>query len=211
MAELTSVPTPPTGTAPKQRVQPALLIFVIFPLFGLVIALATALSRPANSGLPVPPAIEYVPTRLVGLTAPDFTLKTTSGQSVTLSQLRGQIVFLNFWATWCTPCQQEMPAFQQLISGKIPGHATVFAVDTDPTETNDDITNFEAGLGVHIPAALDVDGSVSNAYQILAKPHTYIIDQQGTIRYEQMGALTPDDIRQYIAVLSGTLSQSDYF
>ncbi|MHB8629701.1 MAG: TlpA family protein disulfide reductase [Aggregatilineales bacterium] len=211
MTELTSVPTPPTPSEPKQRIQPALLIFVIFPVFGLVIALATALSRPANAGLPIAPAVDYIPTRLVDTVAPDFTLKTTSGLTITLSQLRGQIVFLNFWATWCVPCQQEMPAFQQLISGQIPGHATVLAVDTDPTETNDDIINFQAGLGVHVPAALDTDGSVSNAYQILAKPHTYIIDARGVIRYEQLGALTPDDIRQYIAALSGTLPRSSYF
>src|SRR5579859_3235449 len=188
VTELTSVSTPPPASPRKMRVQPALLLFVAFPLFGLVIALATVLSRPPNAGAPVAPEVDYVPTRFVGMVAPDFTLKTTAGQPVSLSKLRGQIVFLNFWATWCPPCQQEMPAFQQLLDGQIPGHATVLAVDTDPTETNDEITKFQASLGVHVPAALDADDSVSNTYQILSKPHTYVIDPQGTIRYEQLGA-----------------------
>jgi peroxiredoxin len=199
MSELTS-----TVPQPKPRFQPALLIFVIFPVFGLVIALATALSRPANVGLPVAPAVDYIPTRFVGMAAPDFTLKTTTGQTITLSKLRGQIVFLNFWATWCDYCVQNMSVFEQMVNGQIPGHATVLAVDSDPTETDADIAQFETGQGIHIPAASDTDGSVSNAYQILSKPHTFIIDRDGTIYSEVIGLMTPDMVRAYIIKLNGS-------
>ncbi|MHB8626435.1 MAG: TlpA family protein disulfide reductase [Aggregatilineales bacterium] len=213
MTESTSVSTPGASTAPQlaPRFRPVLVMFVIFPLFGLVVALATASSRPTNTVLPVAPDVSYIPAQLVGTIAPDFTLKTPTGDTVTLSKLRGQIVFLNFWATWCTLCQEQMPAFQQLISGQIPGRATVLAVDADPTESAHDILQFETKLGVHVPAALDPDSTVNNAYQILAKPHTFIIDPQGVIRYDQLGAMTPDLIRAYIAKLSGSTPAWTYF
>ncbi len=194
--------TPEPPAPPTPRLNPALVIFAIFPVAGLIIALFTIASGGSvQAAQPTPPAIEFTPARFVGMTAPDFTLKTPEGKTVTLSSLRGQVVFLNFWATWCVPCKEEMPAFQTLLDGKIPGHATVLAVDADPMESAQDIQTFQAGLGVHVPSALDPDGVATSAYQVIAKPHTFIIDQQGVIRYDQLGTMTEDMLRQYMAVL----------
>jgi peroxiredoxin len=168
-----------------------------------VIAILTGGSRPAvvDSRQVVPPDTVYKPARFVGMPAPDFTIKTAAGSTFHLSDWRGHVVFLNFWATWCTPCQLEMPAFQQVIDGQIPGKAIIFAVDSDPIETANDINQFEASLGVHIPAGMDSDGAVSNLYQIIPKPHTFVIDADGVIRYDQLGAMTPEMIRAYLAKL----------
>ena len=192
----------------KIHFNPTLLVFLVFPLFGLMIALVTGSSRATvtDSSPIVPPDTIYKPTQFVGITALDFTMKTADGGIFRLSDWRGYVVFLNFWATWCTPCKQEMPAFQQVIDGKIPGKAVIFAVDKDPTETADDVNKFEASLGVHIPAGLDSDGAVTNLYQIIPIPHTFVIDRQGLIRYDQLGAMTPDMLRAYLTKLT-----PDYF
>ncbi len=188
---------------PAGRLSPALLIFLVFPLLGLFMALITGGSRPivVDSSQIVPPDTVYKPLQFVGRVAPDFTIGTASGGTFHLADWRGHIVFLNFWATWCTPCQLEMPAFQQVIDGKIPGNAVIFAVDSDPIETANDINKFEASLGVHIPAGMDSDGALTNLYQIIPKPHTFVIDAAGVIRYDQLGALTPEMIRAYLAKL----------
>jgi len=198
----TVLPAAKTNT----RLSPALLIFLIFPIFGLVIAFITGGSRPTvvDSSQIVPPDTVYRPAHFVGMIAPDFTIKTASGGTFRLSDWRGHVVFLNFWATWCTPCQLEMPAFQQVIDGKIPGTAVIFAVDSDPVESASDINQFEASLGVHIPAGMDADGSVSNLYQIIPKPHTFVIDANGVIRYDQLGAMTPEMLSDYLAKLGPT-------
>ena len=189
---------------PTGRLSPALLIFLVFPLLGLFMALITGGSRPTvvDSSQIVPPDTVYKPAQFVGQVAPDFTINTASGGTFHLVDWRGHVVFLNFWATWCTPCQLEMPAFQQVIDGKIPGNAVIFAVDADPIETASDINKFEASLAVHIPAGMDSDGAVANLYQIIPKPHTFVIDAAGVIRYDQLGAMTPEMIQAYLAKLA---------
>lgn len=201
----TPVAAPPSTSPTRQptRFSPVLLVFLIFPMFGLIVAIVTGLSRPTvvdSSHLP-PPDVVYKPTSFIGKPAPDFAVSTATGGTFRLSDWRGHVVFLNFWATWCTPCQKEMPAFQQVIDGSIPGRAVIFAVDADPTETASIINSFESSLGVHIPAGMDSDGAVSNLYQVIPKPRTFVIDSQGIIRYDQLGALTPDMIRAYLATL----------
>src|SRR5512147_1372692 len=101
------------------KINPVLLLFLIFPIMGIVAALAIGGQRGQQSGVLVPPVVGYTPNRtIVGSAAPDFTLKTPAGQTIQLSSLRGQWVFLNFWATWCPPCRNEMPTFQQLLDGR---------------------------------------------------------------------------------------------
>lgn len=186
------------------RFSPTLLVFIVFPLFGLAIALITGISRStvSDSSQIGPPDTLYKPTQFVGAMAPDFTIKTASGSIFRLSDWRGDVVFLNFWATWCAPCRLEMSAFQQVIDGKIPGKAMIFAVDIDPNETASDINRFESSLGVHVPAGMDFDGAITNLYQIIPIPHTFVIDKQGVIRYDQLGTMTPDILRAYLAKLS---------
>jgi len=191
------------ATVPN-RLNPVLLVFLIFPIFGFVIALLTGGSRPTviDSNQILPPDTIYSPAQFVGMTAPDFSIKTATGGTFHLSDWRGHVVFLNFWATWCAPCQLEMPAFQQVIDGRIPGNAVIFAVDTDPIETASDVNQFESALGVHIPAGIDSDNNVTNLYQIINKPHTFVIDPQGVIRYDQLGAMTTEMLRAYLVKLS---------
>jgi len=193
-------------TSKAPHLSPVLLVFAIFPIAALVVALMLVFVR-GDAETPhevTPPPVDFVVQRFVGNPAPDFTLKTATGGTVTLSQFHGKVVFLNFWATWCAPCKQEMPVFQELIDGRIPANATVLAVDADPLESADDVNTFETSLKVKIPSALDIDGTVSALYQVIAKPRTFVIDQSGIIRYDQLGAMNEDMLRQYLDVLGAS-------
>ncbi len=194
---LTTAPIPPT------RPNPALLVFLIFPIAGLIIALALSSTRGnenLSSGLPLPPAVAYSPRTLVGKTAPDFRLITPDNRPVALRDLRGEIVFLNFWAIYCAPCKVEMPAFQQLLDGKIPGRATVLAVNQG--DSPDAIIQYFKDLGVNIPTVLDRTIAVGDSYQLVNLPHTFVIDAQGIIRYDHIGIMTEAYLAQYIQKLS---------
>ena len=95
-----------------------------------------------------------------------------------------------------------MPVFQQMIDSNIPDKPIIFAIDTDPMETAYVVNKFEASLGVHILAGLDSDGKVTDLYQIVFKPRTFVIDSQGVIRYDQLGEMTLDMLRVYLFKLS---------
>src|SRR5258706_8468150 len=108
----------PEQPAPvSNKINPVLLIFLIFPIIGIVAAVITSLNANKAVVTPQPPAAYFTPTTLIGSTAPDFSLVDPAGNPVKLSSLRGRWVFLNFWATWCAPCREEMPAFQKLLNG----------------------------------------------------------------------------------------------
>src|SRR5579859_6208465 len=114
----------------------------------------------------------------IGNPAPDFTIQD-SDRSVTLSQLRGKIVVLNFWATWCPPCIEEMPslvAMQATMRGKV----TVFAVSLDADEGV--YHRFLKDYNVNLLTVRDADKKSSELYGTSAYPETYIIDANGVLR-----------------------------
>ncbi|TGB04658.1 peroxiredoxin family protein [Halobacillus salinus] len=136
----------------------------------------------------------------VGETAPDFTLETLSGQTVTLSELKGQKVFLNFWATWCPPCKEEMPEmekFQQEYGDEV----TVLAINGTAGEQGmeradkiENVKQFVQDGGFTFPVLLDMELSVtSEQYQVISIPTTYFIGTDGVIQKpKKVGPMTYD-------------------
>lgn len=181
------------------RLNPVLAIFLVFPLMGIMVALSMGLSTQRGSVTITPPVVTFVSTSLVNSPAPDFTLPTLTGSSVQLSNLRGKWVFLNFWATWCTPCRQEMPTFQQFINGKFGATDNVTILAVDNREGADQVKNFLAELKLTVPVVLDTDGSVDTLYQIVQLPITYLIDPAGIVRYKHIGMMTPEYFQEYLA------------
>src|ERR671924_1263598 len=105
--------------------------------------------------------------------APDFTLPTTDGKQVSLRDYRGKVVFLNFWATWCIPCREEMPGLEQL-------HQTYHAQDLailsiDLKESADQVKAFFQKHSLSFPALLDQNGLVFRDYLVAGMPTTYLI------------------------------------
>ena len=125
------------------------------------------------------------PSPQAGFAAPDFTLQTPDGQTLSLSDLRGQAVLLNFWATWCPPCRAEMPAIQQVYQKYRDRGFTVLAVDVQ--ETDAQVAAFVQEQGLTFPILMDRDGAVSAAYQVKAMPSTFFIDRDGIIRQVTLG------------------------
>jgi len=117
--------------------------------------------------------------------APDFTLLNTDGQQVALQHYRGKVIFLTFWATWCIPCREEMPAIERL-------HQTYQAQDLailsiDLKESADQVKVFFQKHGLSFPALLDTNGSVFRDYLVAGMPTTYLIDRDGTMLARGVG------------------------
>ena len=117
--------------------------------------------------------------------APDFTLKSASGANLRLQEQRGQVVLVNFWATWCGPCRQEMPHLNRIYDKyKSAGFVLLGVnIDDDPRAAAD----LAAKLGVKFPVLLDSDKKVSRAYDLSAMPATLLIDRDGRVRHIHRG------------------------
>ncbi|MGO8794326.1 MAG: peroxiredoxin family protein [Candidatus Sulfotelmatobacter sp.] len=134
------------------------------------------------------------------MAAPEFTVKD-SDRTVTLSQLKGQIVVLNFWATWCPPCIEEMPSLvrmQQLMKDK---GITVLAVSMDVDEGN--YRRFLRDHNVNLLTVRDPDQKTNSLYGTFKFPETYIIDRKGVVRRKFIGAVdwTEPDVMEYLGKL----------
>ncbi len=126
-----------------------------------------------------------VEAALVGYTAPDFALTTADGETVRLSELRGQPLVLNFWATWCGPCRAEMPALLRL-EEEHAGRARVIGVNQG--ESAETITAFANELNVDYPLLLDPGHAINRQYGVRGLPTTLFIDADGVIRDQIVGA-----------------------
>lgn len=126
--------------------------------------------------------------------APDFTLPTLAGDSLSLSDLRGQTVLLNFWATWCAPCVEEIPELIALHDELNPHGFSVVGISLDQ-EDADFVRPFTERLGITYPIPLD-DGAVAEAYGgVWALPTTYVIDAEGEILQRVIGLFPVEAMR----------------
>jgi cytochrome c biogenesis protein CcmG/thiol:disulfide interchange protein DsbE len=122
-----------------------------------------------------------------GFLAPDFTLKATDGKTYTLSELRGQAVIINLWATWCPPCRAEMPAIQKLYDEYKDQGLVVLAVNSTVQDDATAIAPFIAQYGLTFPILLDENGDVTRAYQLRSLPSSYFIGRDGVIHEVVIG------------------------
>lgn len=126
--------------------------------------------------------------------APAFTLTALSGQQAALSQFKGQVVMVNFWATWCGPCQQEMPLLDQMYRKYKPAGFTLIGVNVD--KETPVVKELLARKPVSFPVLLDPANQVSKAYHVDEMPSTVIIDRKGEIRFIHRG-YKPGDENEY--------------
>lgn len=137
-------------------------------------------------------------TYTAGSPAPDFELKNLSGNTIHLSDLRGRPVIINFWATWCVPCRQEMP----LIESKYEKYAKEFEVlAVNFNEPEADVQAYVNDLGLTFNVLLDPGGNIQKLYRIRGYPTTYIIDADGNIRAEHIGALSESQLDSYLKMI----------
>ena len=122
---------------------------------------------------------------LEGQVAPDFALKSSTGENLRLSEYRGDVVMINFWATWCGPCRQEMPLLDELYSryNRVGFNLLGVNIDDDSRRAMQMVEE----LGVNFPVLFDARKEVSKLYEVEAMPVTVIVDRSGTVRYVHHG------------------------
>jgi len=122
---------------------------------------------------------------LEGQAAPDFVLKSSTGENLRLSEYRGDVVMINFWATWCGPCRQEMPLLEELYTRykRVGFNLLGVNIDDDSRRAMQMIDE----MGVSFPVLFDSRKEVSKLYQVDAMPVTILVDREGTVRYVHLG------------------------
>lgn len=126
----------------------------------------------------------------IGQKAPDFTLETLTGEKLTLQDFKGKKILLNFWASWCGPCKQEMPAMQKVYEQMKEEQIEIIAVNlTFGEENSNDAKSFADEYKLTFPIPLDINGEVQEKYQIYPIPTSYFIDEAGIIRSKYIGPM----------------------
>ncbi len=124
---------------------------------------------------------------VVGMNAPDFSLPDLQGKNQRLSAYRGKVIFLNFWATWCKPCKEEMPSMQVLWDNLKQEDFVMLAISMDRVTTTKEIPPFIENMKLTFPILTDSWGQTDKRYKLMGVPETYIIDQNGVLREKVIG------------------------
>ncbi len=123
----------------------------------------------------------------VGAVAPDFTLRSATGPNLRLQEQRGRVVLINFWATWCGPCRQEMPQLVKLYDKYKAAGFVVLGVNVDDDTRH--ASDVAARMGLNFPVLLDSMKTTSKLYDLVTMPTTFIVDRDGKVRYIHAGYL----------------------
>lgn len=134
-----------------------------------------------------------------GEKAPNFTLTDLNGKKVSLEDFRGKNVYLNFWATWCPPCRNEMPEIEKVYQQYKDKDFVVLAVDLG--EDKDTVKKFIEQNKYNFNVLLDSDQTVAQQYNISAIPVSYFIDKQGNVVSKRVGALSEQEMQSYVKQL----------
>lgn len=138
----------------------------------------------------------------VGNQAPDFTLPTIEGNMVSLSSFKGKKVILNFWATWCPPCRDEIPHMVKLYEKYKDDDYVIVAVNMTSTESDIDVVKtFVNDHDMTFPILLDEKGELVALYEMIGYPTSFFLDTDGVIRYRITGALDEELLYQEMSRL----------
>jgi peroxiredoxin len=143
------------------------------------------------------PTSALEPRAAKGFPAPDFLLTNTHGEQVRLSELRGQPILINFWATWCAPCRIEMPAIQARYEAYEDRGLIVLGVDFD--EPLEDVQAFGEQLGLSFDLLLDPGGEVQGLYRVRGYPTSFFVGRDGIIQVQHIGVMTEGQLDDYLA------------
>jgi peroxiredoxin len=145
----------------------------------------------------------------VGGSAPAISLDLLGGGKATLASLLGRPVLINFWATWCAPCRQEMPELAATWQARRASGLEVLAVNLTDQERRKDVEAFVAELGLPFPVLLDKRGRVRERYGLATLPTTYFVDSLGVVRGVHPGPLTKGALEKGLALVLPSGGPSD--
>jgi peroxiredoxin len=162
-----------------------------FPIAALAAAMI-ALALPAGSTVGSQPA-------------PVFTLANRAGGEVSLAALKGKVVMINFWASWCGPCRQEFPALDQIYGKYKPMGFEMVGINVESEKA--DAEKFLGATPVSFPILFDPENKVSGSYGVSAMPTTFLVDRQGRLRWQHR-AYKPGDEAKYIEQIRAMLREA---
>jgi peroxiredoxin len=117
-----------------------------------------------------------------GFLAPDFSIESSNGETISIGAQEGKVLLVNFWTSWCPPCRAEMPAIQRVYQEYQDDGLVVLAINATNQDNIADVISFIAENGLSFPILFDRDGEISRKYNLYSLPTSYFIDQDGIIR-----------------------------
>jgi len=161
------------------------------------VAYALALAAAACSAAP-----DVAP--VVGSRAPEYGARSLSGDSVSLADLRGRAVLLNFWATWCAPCRHETPFLQSLFARSASRGLVVVGVSMDTGDARAQVEDFVREYGVTYPVLVDPQMRGMDLYKVIGLPASFLVDRDGVLRWMRIGPVSETD-REFLGALEAVL------
>jgi thiol-disulfide isomerase/thioredoxin len=140
-----------------------------------------------HSASPSTPVEAAIAAGEIGSRMPDFSVKDLPGRQVTTEELRGKVVLIDFWATWCEPCKREMPGYQQLLDRYGPQGFVVIGFKFDTMKDTEDPMRFAKRLGIHYPLAVATEAVKQKLGGIEGLPTTMVYDRKGILREKIIG------------------------
>lgn len=168
------------------KLKPVLIIIIFALLIGLALYTAQNDKDEADNA----PVTEKNTGLKPGSTAPDFTLNALDGKQISLTDYRGKKVILNFWATWCPPCREEMPEMQRFYKEYEQQDVEILAVNLEYSETKPEkIRDFVKEYDLSFPIPLDERNTIGKQFRAVSIPTSYFIDERGIIQKMHIGPM----------------------
>ena len=174
----------------------------VLPLFVTVVLFAAGVGAFALIREPTGPSLR------AGSVAPGFSLPVPGGADVSLSALRGRVLFVNFWATWCAPCREEAPSLERLYQTLRGEGFEVLGISIDAEQDEAAVEAFKREFGLSFPIPRDPHKRVYGAYQVSGVPETLLVDRSGRVLERFVGPQNWDDPR-YARAIRRTLSAGE--
>jgi cytochrome c biogenesis protein CcmG, thiol:disulfide interchange protein DsbE len=175
------------------------LLWLLFPLLGIIIAVSLVIESPGNPGSNDLAGSPGATSVTFGQPAPDFSATTLDGKQVRLSDLKGSTVAISFWASWCIPCKTELPELQKASTRYSNKQLIILAVNAGEPESI--VRAFISDFNISFPVLLDQDKTITSQYHVSPLPITFWVGANGVLKAEQIGPLDQELIDRYMASL----------
>ena len=167
----------------------------------MLIAGPAFLSSLSSTSLPALQSGLQSGTPKEGEPIPDFDLPTLDGRRVRLSDLRGSPVVINFWATWCGPCKQEMPLLVEQYNWNKGRGLRVLAIDTLANDNRDDMRAFVKQFNMNFDVLVDETDAIAGGWEVMGLPTTFFVKPDGTVAKVHVGQMTADQLKDYMKLV----------
>jgi cytochrome c biogenesis protein CcmG, thiol:disulfide interchange protein DsbE len=186
-----------TGDAERRRDRETIVALLVFLGIALMVLLMRNIAVPERSVI----AQGAEAAALTSKPAPEFTLEAIDGTQVSLSQYRGQVVLVNFWATWCPPCVREMPSLVRIYEQYKGQGFVILGINTTYQDDRVKAAQFAQDNGMRFPVLLNIDPEVTAGYGSRLMPTSYLIDRNGKIVYTRVGQVDEQNLSERVAAL----------